>query len=118
MVEDGVGIFSGKELLHTKVGLELHVGPVVERVAQGVGHRLGPLLKLLPGRSIAGDVALIDAICAHGPPLVMVAGKPNFRNVAEAVVARYMPGREVAMVVDDGQTAGIAVIETPGLLRL
>ena len=77
LVEDFACGLRREELLDAEGGLQLQVGPVVEGVAEGVGHGLGPLLELLPvGGVLAGAVALVDAVGAHGAPLVVVAAEP------------------------------------------
>ena len=87
---------------------------MVERVTHRVGHRLGPLLELLPIRGIARAVALGYAICSHCAPLIVVARKPYLREVAELMVARHILGVEVAVIVDDGHFCRVVVVQSLG----
>ena len=97
---------------------EFQVGPVIERIAECLGHHLGPLFEFLPVRSVTCAIAFRDAGRAHRPPLVMIAAEPNLREVGEAVVLGDLPRRQMAMVVDDGQIAGKAVVQLDGAIAL
>jgi hypothetical protein len=66
--------------------LELHVGPVVERVAECERDGPRPRLELLPVRCVPRTGSLRDPIRSHGPPLVMVALEPDLGDRAKAVV--------------------------------
>ncbi len=90
---------------------ELQMGPVVERVAEGFGHRPGPLLELLPIGGVAGDITLVDARRAHGAPLVVIAGEPDRGQVLELPVPGDIGRREVAMIVDDRQRLRIGPVQ-------
>ncbi len=57
------------------------MAPMEQRVADGKGDRLRPLLKLLPVRGIAGNEPFIHADGAHEPPLVVVAAKPHLGDI-------------------------------------
>ena len=85
---------------------------MVERVTHCIGHGLRPLLELLPIRRIARAVALGNAIRAHSTPLIVVARKPDFREVAELMVRSYIFGVEVTMVVDDRHLSCVVVVKT------
>ena len=93
--------------------LQFQVRPVVQRVAERLRHGLGPLLELLPIRGVAGAIALRHAGRPHRPPLVVIAGKPDLRQILEAAVLGHLGGRKMAVVVDDRQIAGIAMIQVP-----
>ena len=108
----------GEERLDAERPAQLHVRPVVERVAEGVRDRAGPGLELLPVGGVARAEALGHPVRAHRPPLVVVALQPDLGDRAEAVVGRHQLGREVAVVVDDRQVPGDAVVEVPRGLRL
>ena len=110
-LEDLPGRPRGEQGLDPEGPLQLHVRPVVERVPQGLGHGGGPGLELLEVRGVSGDEPLGHPVRAHGPPLVVVAVQPGLGERAEAVVARHLLGRQVAVVVHDGQVAGVAVEE-------
>ena len=94
------------------------MGPVIERIAQGVRDRAGPGQEFLVGIGVAGAVALVDAVGAHGAPLVVVALQPDLGEVAELPVLRDVRGGQVAVVVENRLVLGEGVIEMPGGLRL
>ena len=97
---------------------QLHRRPVVERVAERLGHRARPGLELVEVRRVAGAELLRDAVRAHRPPLVVVALEPDLGDRAEAVVRRHQLRREVAVVVDDRQVLRRAVVELARRLGL
>ena len=92
--------------------------PVVERVAERLRHRARPGLELVEVRRVARAEPLRDAVRAHRAPLVVVALEPDLGDRAEAVVARHQLRREVAVVVDDRQVLGGAVVELARRLAL
>ena len=97
---------------------ELHMRPVVEGVAQRVGHDARPRVETLPIRRIAGDDRLVDAVGAHRPPLVVVAVQPQLGDRTETVVGRHLVRRQVRVVVDDRQRLGEAMVEIAGHARV
>ena len=98
--------------------LQFQMGPVIERVAERLGNRLRPFLELLPIRRVAGAVAFVDAGRPHGTPLIVIAVEPGLRDVLEIAVLGDLLRRQVAMVVDDRQIAGVLVIELDRLIGL
>ena len=97
--------------------------PMIKRISHRVRHRLGPFKEFLIRGLISGDVFLGNAIRSHRPPFVMVAFKPQFAYVPESVVAqpylrkilelvilRYLPGIQMAMVINDGHLRRMLVI--------
>jgi len=117
-VEDAPRAARLEQLRDAERALELHVRPVVERVAERVRHRPGPRLELLPVRSIPGAEALRDPVGAHRPPLVVIALQPDLGDRREAVILGDLRHREVAVVVDDRQVFRVAVVELRGHLGL
>ena len=102
-----------EELRDAESRLELEVGPVVERITHGIGHRLGPLFELFPvGSILARAVTLVDAVGAHRTPLIMVALQPDLRQVVETVVRSHILGNQVAVVVDDRHFGCMIVVKT------
>src|SRR3954465_876670 len=77
------------------------MGPVIERIAQRKGHGRCPCRKLFVRRGVTCAKALVNGICPHGTPLVMVAFQPDFGQVAKPVVLRDSGGRKVRMVIED-----------------
>ena len=96
---------------------QLHVGPVVERVAQRPRDGGGPRLELLPVGGGTGDEALGHAVGTHRPPLVVVALEPRLGDRPEGTVGRDAGDRQVAVIVDDRQGRGDAVEEVAGGVR-
>ena len=98
--------------------LQFQVRPVVERIAERLRHGLGPFLELLPVRGVAGAEAFGHAGRAHRPPFVVIAVEPDLREVVEPVILGHLPRRQMAVVVDDRQIAGVAVIQFDGRIVL
>ena len=69
-----------EHLVYAKTRTKFKVSPVIQRIAVAVGNGVSPFLKLLPIRSITGNIFLINAIGTHSAPLVMVLSKPQFGN--------------------------------------
>ena len=74
---------------------------MIKRVAQGMRNGGAPGIELLARQGIAGANALSHAIRTHGPPFVVVAPQPDFRQIGEAVVLGDEFWRQVAVVVED-----------------
>src|SRR5690606_36938659 len=85
-------------------------------MSDGQWHSLRPLKKLLLVRATACNVFFIDAQCSHGPPLVMVAGKPYLGNALKLPVFSNVFGRKMAMIIDNGQVFGGVVVESLGVI--
>ena len=117
LLVDFHGVVTVQGLGDAEVALQLQVGPVVQGVANQVGHGLGPLLKFFGGGGVAGDVVLGHAAGAHGPPLVVVAAQPDLRNGVVALVLVDFLGVDVAVIVDDGHGLGMLMIELSGRFR-
>ena len=114
---------SGIAVQHAVVaeeGVQLQIGPVVHRVADGHGQSLSELLEALAVRLVAGDVLLGHAVGAHDAPLVVVAevaavrvaaAQPDLSNVVEAAVLVDLTGRNVAVVIADGHILSVSVVQ-------
>lgn len=90
---------------------QLQVGPMIKGIAHRVRHGLSPLAELLEGGTGAGDVLLRHTVAAHGPPLVMVASEPEFRDVAELVVLGNHLGYQMAVIIYNRQFLSTFVIK-------
>ena len=55
--------------------------PVIDRVADEVRQSLGKAEKLLFVVAVTGDELLVNAVCSHNAPLVVVAVEPQFRQI-------------------------------------
>ena len=62
-------------------------------------------------RASACDKFLVNTVVAHQPPLVVVAGKPDLKNVADLTVLKDLLLGQMAMVVEYGHILCIAEIQ-------
>ena len=85
--------------------------PVVQRVAQRMGHRRGKRKKLFLWITVASHKALVHSIGPHRPPLVVVVIDPHIKQVSKLAVVRNVCRRQVVVVVDDRLIRSEAVIE-------
>jgi len=100
--------------------VQLQIGPVVHRVADGHGQSLSELLEALAIGLVAGDVLFGHAVGAHHAPLVVVAevaavrvaaAQPDLSDVVEAAVLVDLAGRDVAVIIADGHILCIVMIQ-------
>ena len=108
---DLLRVFRGQMAVEAEVVLQLKMAPVVEWVSRRQGQGFGPGLKLFPVGRLAGDRSLVHAEAAHQPPLVVVAAKPELRDVVKVPVLIDLSGVQVAMIVDDRQRGCKLVIQ-------
>lgn len=87
--------------------------PVVERIAQTVGHRLCPGVEFVPRRCLSRDVRFRNSIRPHRPPLIVITRQPDFEEVGEAVISRDLIRRQVIVEIDDRLIPSEIVIEFP-----
>ena len=116
LVEYFLGCIGAQQGIDAEVAAQLQVGPVVQWIADGGWHGGGPSLKFLIERHITGAILFVDAIGAHGPPFVMVAFEPNLAKALKVAILCNHLGREVAVEINDGQLAGVLMVETLGCL--
>ena len=122
--------FSGVAVQHAVVAeenVQLQIGPVVHGVANGHGQSLCKLLEALAVGLITGDVLLGHTVGTHHAPLIMVAevaavrvaaAQPHLSDVLKAAVLVDLAGRDVAVIVADGHSSCIVVIQMPCGSRL
>ena len=79
---------------NTEIALQFEMGPMIERIAQGVRNGSRPGQEFFVRRGVAGDVSFRDAVGAHGTPFVMVAFEPYFEEIGESGDSRRCPGDE------------------------
>ena len=103
-----------------KVLVQLQVGPVVHRVADGHGQSLRKLLEALAVGLGAGDVLLGHTVGAHHAPLVVIAevgtvrllaAQPDLGDVLKAAVLVDLLRGDVAVVIADGHIGRIGVVQ-------
>ena len=114
---------SGVAVQHALVAkehMQLEVGPVVHRVADGHGQSLCKLLEALAVGLITGDVLLGHTVGTHHTPLVVVAkvaavrvaaAQPYLSDVLKAAVLVDLTGRDVAVVVADRHIRSVVVVQ-------
>ena len=103
-----------QEFRDIKVTLQFKMTPVEKRTACKLRQNSCPDKEFLPCRGIAGDVLLIDSVCPHGAPFVMVCLEPELGEVAEAAVLRDIFRRKMVVVVIDRLDLRVFVIQGPG----
>ena len=87
--------------------------PMVQRIAEQVGHGLCPLLKLFPIRRVTGDVPLIDAVGAHGAPFIMVAAQKELCNIPKLMILGNDFRIQMTVVVDNRHLFRVIVKQPP-----
>ena len=114
---------SGIAVQHAVVAkehMQLEVGPVVHRVADGHGQSLCKLLEALAVGLITGDVLLGHTVGTHHAPLVVVAkvaavrvaaAQPYLSDVLKAAVLVDLTGRDVAVVVADRHIRSVVMVQ-------
>ncbi len=107
----GVGAEQG---IDPESAAKFEVSPVVKWVPDGLGDGFGPGLEFFTGWGLAGDVGLGNSVGPHGPPLVVVFPQPEIGDVVPALVLGHFPGRQMGVIVDDGQGGGCPVEESLG----
>ncbi len=106
-----------QEDVHPEVALQLEMRPMVERIAQGMRHRLRPSLEFLPGRRIAGAETFVHPVRAHRPPFVVVAAEPDLGQIGELMVIRDQRRRQMAVIIVNRLPLGEFVVEFARLGR-
>ena len=100
-----------QQFIDTEVALQLEVGPVVERIAQGVGDRAREGEKFFVGLGVAGDQALVGTVGAHRPPFVVISLQPDFEKIFKATIVGNVLRRQVIVVVEDRLWLGVFVVQ-------
>jgi hypothetical protein len=87
---------------------------VVERITQGMWDRPGPGKELFIGCGAARAIKLRHPVGTHGPPLVMVALKPDVKEVRKSPVLGKNLRRQVAVIIKDRPPASILLVQISG----
>lgn len=95
-----------------EVARQFEVSPVVERVTQGLRDGFGPGEEFIAGSGISSAKALIDAVGAHGPPLVVVAFEPDFEEVGELTVVGDVARGEMVVVVENRFLRSVLMVQS------
>ena len=106
--------FLVQHIINAKHPLQFQMGPVVKRIANGVGQGFCKGDELFFRVAVAADQVFIHAVRQHGAPLIMVAPQHQLGNILKATVFSNLLGREMAMIVDNGHFFGGFVIQHPG----
>lgn len=111
LLPDAVGRRGLEQLVDAEVAAEFEVGPVEERVAEGVGHRRGPGGEFVAWGGGPGDQVFGHAVGPHRPPLVMVSLQPDGVKTFKPAVLGDVAGAQMAVVVDDWLPRGHPLVE-------
>ena len=104
--------FGVQRLVDPEIPLQLQMGPVVDRIPDGVGQRLGVGHEFVVITGIPGDIQLVDPVAPHRAPLVVVAQQPELRQILRRTVLADLFCAQVAMVVDDRLILGVLVVQS------
>lgn len=89
---DALRVGGIKQFVDAEVALQLKVGPMIERVAEGVRDGLCPGEELVLWGGGSGDELLIHAVGPHGAPFVVIAFQPDLEQVGELAVLGHIAG--------------------------
>ena len=88
------------------------MAPVVQRIADQLGHGLGPGLEFLPVGGVGvGDILLFHTVGADLTPLIMVAAQPYLGDVVKLPVLVDLLGVDMAVVIHDRHLLRIVVVQ-------
>lgn len=113
-IPDALGGLLVQEIVDSEEAFQFQGRPMIKRVPQGVWDRFGEGEKLLFPRRSSRDVAFRDAICSHGPPLVVITTEPDMGEAFEALIPRNLVYREMRVVVENWLVLRKVVIQTAG----
>ena len=95
------GLPTGDQEVST-VSLQLKMSPVIQWVTECIRHCFCPLLEFLPIRSILTcAISLINSVCTHCTPFVVVSTKPKLCNALELMVVGNHFWNKMTVIVDD-----------------
>jgi hypothetical protein len=114
---DGVGVLFVDQEVDAEDAAQLEVAPVVDRVADGEGQYLAEGVEFFAVAAVTGAIFFRHAGGAHHAPFVMVAGQPQFRDVAELLALGDFALLQVRVVVDDRKVGCDLVVELAGDFR-
>lgn len=100
---DFVGGLGAEKGLDAEAASKLKVGPVVKGIAQGVGNGLGVGVELFPRGGVTGDMGFGNAIGSHCAPFVVVEAEPEVGDIFPTLIVGHFSGREVGVIIKDGQ---------------
>ena len=95
--------------INIEISLQLKVSPVVERIADEVGHRACEGAEFLIIVRISRDVFLIYSVGAELTPLVMITAEKEIIRILELVVLGDHLRTQMAMIVDYRQILYLSV---------
>jgi hypothetical protein len=109
-----IDFFSGlgiQQPFDPKMTLQFQVSPVIERVFQGLWHRLTPGHKFFEIGTVPGDVFLIDSVGPHGPPLVMIACQPALREIGKTGILIDITYRQMTVLIEYRHRTGEVLVQ-------
>ena len=69
-----------------KIALKLQMAPMIQWVADQLGHDRAICLELIKVGGIPRDILFIHAAGAHGAPLIMIAVQPHLCDIGIALI--------------------------------
>ena len=87
------------------------MAPVIQGIADELGHGLGPGLELLAVAAVAGHILLIHAVGAHLTPLIVIAAQPNLCDIVELAVLINLLGIDMAVVIQNRHGLCVLVVQ-------
>src|SRR6202140_529890 len=107
-----------EQFRNAEVALQLQVRPVIERIAQRVGHGSRPGQKFLVGRGAPSDVLFRNPIGPHGPPFVVVSLQPDLKQICELPIFRNVLRGKMAVIIEDRLGRRKPMVKAPcGIVR-
>src|SRR5258706_4866679 len=94
------------------------MGPMIERVAQGMRHGRGPGLEFGEWFCIASNETFLHPVGPHRPPFVMIALEPDLKKIVELAGLGQIASRQMAMVIKNGLLFRELMIKPAGRARL
>ena len=72
---------------------------MVQGISNGLSENLCPFKELVPVRSIAGDVGLVNSAGTHKAPFVVIPSEPYLSDVFKTSVCGNFLRADVTMIV-------------------
>ena len=103
-----------QQFLYTEKPQQFQVGPMVEWVPHQRGHNSRKMVIFFPKRRRTCHAFFRHSTRAHHSPFVVIAGKPGLPKVGKLFVLINFPGIQMAVIVKDGHSLRVLVVEPAG----
>src|SRR5690606_30794606 len=87
------------------------VTPVIDWVADTQRQYFGEGEEFFVGRSISGDIALMDPMSTHGPPLIVIPLQPDLVQMGKLTIVGDILRGQMTVVIEDRLISGKPVIQ-------